>query len=231
MSEPSKLRRVITWLAGGALLASMSFSALLLVAHTEAGKPLLHWMAKAAGCPVDLEGGDPAEVEAFRVQQLKQQMGDERATSHPALVFYLGVSTRDDVRAWATRVAADCKQTRKGSVLSCSAPAGPNELPIEDLHLQFDATDRLVAVDLFRSQGCEQDAVRHLQRLSRQLGERVGPATKTRGELNTDYLADSYRRAAFEYRYRDYRAQISATNLGARGIRVREQYQWAPPSG
>src|SRR5690606_13153525 len=138
---------------------------------------------------------------------------------------------RADVQAWATRAPADCRETRKGSVLSCSAPAGPNELPIEDLHLQFDAGDRLVAVDLFRSQGCEQDAIRHLQRLSRHLEGEVGPATATRGELSSDYLADSYRRAAFEYRYRDYRAQISAPNLGARGIRVREQYQWAPSSG
>jgi hypothetical protein len=39
-----------------------------------------------------------------------------------------------------------------------------------------------------------------------------------------------FRRAAFEYRYREYLAKLSVTNFGGRGIKVREQYQWAPAS-
>jgi hypothetical protein len=197
-------------------------------AHTEAGKPLLHWLANAAGCPVDFEGGDPARVEAFRVHALQQRDGKVVARTHPALNFELGRTTRSEVQQWVSAQGADCSTTRKGSVLSCARVSQGQQLPLEDLHFQFDAEQRLVAVDLFRPQGCGRDAVVHLRELQDQLAERVGPATQVRGTLSADYLARAYRRAAIEYRYDHYTAQISATNLGARGIRVREQYQWAP---
>ncbi len=197
-------------------------------AHTDAGRPLLHWMAKAAGCPADLDGGDPVKVEAFRVDALKERDGEGPALSHPALSFQLGRTTRSDVVRWAAESAASCEATRRGSVLSCEVAAPVDQLPIEDLHLQFDSADRLVAVDLFRAHGCGRDAVTHLRRLGERLSASVGPSTRTRGTLSADYLAHAYRRAAIEYRYARYTAQISAINLGARGIRVREQYQWAP---
>jgi hypothetical protein len=46
--------------------------------------------------------------------------------------------------------------------------------------------------------------------------------------MTTKYLAEPFRRAAIEFRYEDYVARVSATNLGSRGVRVREQYQWLP---
>ncbi len=224
-------RRAVRWVLGCLGGGAMFFCGLMLVAHTDVGRPLLHWMAKSAGCPVDLDGGDPVKAEAFRIDVLKRQAAQAAASSHPAAGFVLGQTTRADVENWAMRVGAQCSDERKGSVMSCRLLEALDELRIEDMHLQFDAQARLVAVDLFRAQSCGADAVSHLRKVGAELTDEVGPATAVRGRLSPQYLSQAYRRAAYEYRYRDYRAQISATNLGSRGIRVREQYQWAPPSG
>lgn len=221
-------RRWLRWFAG-ASIGSLGFVALIGFMHTDLGRPLLHLFAKAAGCPVDLEGANPAKVEAYRVERLRERSGAAEARSPAALDFELGRSTRAEVTHWAERTGARCTETRRGSVLHCSLGATPKTLAIEDLHLQFDAEHRLVAVDLFRAESCAEDAVVHVNAVNGALTERVGPATSRQGELDAEFLQKPYRRAAFEYRYKDYRATVSATNLNARGIRVREQYQWAPP--
>lgn len=224
----TKLRRGI--LRGLVAVAGVSLAAVGLMgfAHTEAGRPLLHFIASSAGCPVDLQGGDPARVEAFRAEQVRQQQGALAPKSRPALGFELGTARRADVEAWAKTVGADCSAQRQGSVLSCRGVTVAKAPTIEDLHLQFDEHDRLVAVDAFRAESCDNDAIAHLQRTSQELTQRVGAATRVDGKLTSAYLAKDYRRSAFSYHYEGYVARISATNLGARGVRVREQYQWLP---
>jgi hypothetical protein len=212
----------------GAAAFSLSAIGLIGFAHTEAGRPLLQFIASSAGCPVDLEGGDPARVEAFRAEQMRELQGALAPKSRPALGFELGAARRADVEAWAKTVGADCSLQRKGSVMSCRGVTASNAPAINDLHLQFDEHDRLVAVDAFRAESCENDAVLHLQRTSADLEQRVGAATRVDGKLTSAYLAKDYRRSAFSYHYEGYVARISATNLGARGVRVREQYQWLP---
>ncbi|HEX2735941.1 MAG TPA: hypothetical protein VHM70_30280 [Polyangiaceae bacterium] len=211
-----------TTLAVGCLIGLIGF------AHTKAGRPLLHLLANTAGCPVDFEGGDPKAVEAFRVDHLLRQEGTAAALSHPALGFELGQSTRADVERWLGSVNARCESTRHDSVLSCDLPARERQPGIDDLHLQFDAENRLVALDLFRPEACSSDAIGHLKQLQRELSRRVGPVTGHAGKLSSSYLESPYRRTAFEYNYKHYVARVSATNLAARGVRIREQYQWAP---
>src|SRR5678816_2230761 len=67
--------------------------------HTPAGRPMLHWLAGRAGCPVgghlEPEARDAAILEARQVFK-----GDAPAASHQALVFTLGETTREASRSW-----------------------------------------------------------------------------------------------------------------------------------
>jgi hypothetical protein len=193
-------------------------------AHTPAGRPLLQALRGAPGCPVSLDQADPAKVEAFRVAQLERRDGSSAAASHPALAWQLGQSRRSDVVT--TLGGADCRSARDDSVLRCK------NLPEsgDDLHLQFDAQDRLVAVDLLRAPSDGPRALVVLERREQELQARVGEATSRSGQRNPAYLSSILRRTASEFRYHRYLATLSAMNYGKRGIRVREQYQWSPSS-
>jgi hypothetical protein len=194
--------------------------------HTDAGKPMLHWFANQAGCPVSFDDSDPAKVEAYRSQRLREKGGDEPALSAPALGFQLGAATKEQVKTWLSSQGVNCDEKRQGSVLQCENVKLTQQPEIANLHLQFDAAERLVAVDVQRTQACGQDAVRHLSKLQKELETDVGPVTAARGQLDAQYLEQaSFQVAATEFRYSNYLAKLSATHLGA-GVKVREQYQW-----
>jgi hypothetical protein len=216
----------------GATIAAISASVTAAIGalHLPALRPLLALVAKTAGCPVDLKGGDPVALERFRVEQLKQRVGDTEARSAPALGFELGVSTRADVLAWLGSEADRCESVAQGSALTCEAVKPPGEPGIDSLYVRFDAGSKLVALDLFRAGDSAHGALAHFARVDRTLGELVGPRTDTRGELHAQYLAAGrYRRVASEFRYKSYVASLSAMNFGSRGVRVRETYQYLPP--
>jgi hypothetical protein len=195
--------------------------------HTEAGKPLLHWFANQAGCPVSFDDSDPEKVEAYRLQRLREKGGATPAASAPALGFQLGVSNKGQVTAWLNERGVRCDAKRQSSVLQCENVKLTGQPEIANLHLQFDASQRLVAVDVQRAAACSQDAVRHLSRLREELVTDVGPVTASRGQLEPEYLDKAaFQVAASEFRYSNYLAKLSATHLGT-GIKVREQYQWA----
>lgn len=195
--------------------------------HTETGKPLLHWFANQAGCPVSFDDADPEKVEAYRLQRLREKGGVMPAASAPALGFQLGVSNKGEVTAWLNERRVHCDDKRQSSVLQCENVKLSGQPEIANLHLQFDASQRLVAVDVQRAPSCSQDAVRHLSKLREGLVTDVGPVTSSRGQLEPEYLDKaSFQVAASEFRYSNYLAKLSATHLGT-GIKVREQYQWA----
>ncbi len=201
-------------------------------AHTPAGKPLLSWLARTAGCPVDLEGGDAAQVEAFRQQQGQRVRGLQLERARPALGFTLGVTTREHVVA-RLGGAIDCAWSRQQTVLRCNDQglrlAGG--VPLADLHLQFNVDGRLVAVDAWHAPLAADQALDRLSQRRAQLDQEVGAFTDSEHPMDANTLAQApLRRTAVAYRYRNYVARISATNLGARGVRVREQYQWFAPT-
>jgi hypothetical protein len=233
MTVSRSMKRVI-----GASALPLALLGLVAFAHTPAGRPLLAALSGAAGCPVSLDAGDPARIEAFRLQQLARRRGVLPEASHAALIFELGTTRKPEVLAWSQRVGAQCRATRSGSVLRCSdvpAQALGQALPaprIDDLHLQFDPSDRLVAVDLFRVGASGSAALAWVDALDRELERRVGKATSEQGEHSGAYLSQrSLNRVARQYSYRNYVAEVSAMNFGTRGVRVREQYQWLAPGG
>jgi len=213
------------------------FGALVGVAHTSFGRPILAWLGGvgvSGGCPLGFDQVDPAAAESFRQEQLAGSDGTVAATTTKALDFELGKTTRADLTRWMVGHRATCRADRQGSVWRCSSFAiTPAAAPTtSDLFLQLDPHDRLVAVDLLRPPTCARDAAATLRASSAALAIQVGPATATRGEADGAWLgAEPMRSATLEFRYLGFVATVSATNLGARGVRVREQYQWSEQQG
>lgn len=203
---------------GTALMGLVGF------AHTPWGRPLLSWLADAAGCPIALDQADPGKVEAFRREHLAARAGTATARAPIAWHFTLGTSRRSDVARELRQRGYDCTEGRGGSVLTCDAGN-------TSAHLQFDAEQRLVAVDRMAEHTSAAQALVELVALRDELRGRVGPETKSFGRPSAEYLTPQrLRRTAFEYRYAAYLAKLSATNMGSeRGYLLRQQYQWLPP--
>lgn len=213
----------------GALLAAV---ALIGLAHTQAGRPLLALLRGAPGCPLDPAAQTPAAIEARRTAGLVAQRGERREHSRPALGFELGRTHRSEVLARVQAQGLRCDSRWNGAALRCMPAPGAvgraGAPSIEDLHLQFDPTGTLVAVDVLRARSTREQALQRLSTLEAELGKNVGPATAEQGDRSARYLRTPLHRAALEYHYQGYVAEVSATNLGSRGVRIREQYQRLP---
>lgn len=215
-------------------VVTVLFFGLVGFAHTEAGRPILAWLSGhgvTGGCPLGLDQVDPAAAEAYRVKQLDKSDGKVAARSSRAMGFALGSTTRADVGLWIGAHAATCEAARAGAVLKCSAyaPVVGGAREATDLYLQFDRDDRLVAIDVMHLPTAADAAVRTFVAATAALEQDVGPATAARGEVEAGWLGGgAMRHAAREFRYAGYVATVSATNTGKAGVRVREQYQWAP---
>lgn len=207
------------------------------VAHTPWGRPLLKLpllssMASKAGCPVGAI--EPADFERVRRTKLKGEVGRDAAKARPALAFTLGQARRADVERWAQSQGADCKAGQVASVLECSDVQQGNSPTISRLRLQFDEQQRLVSVDLFRSASPDEALVARFNGLAEELARNVGPATLTVGEPTVAHVKSSpFQTVVRQYSYQDYVAKTTLVNLGKRGLKLREQYQWlqdTPPA-
>jgi len=228
------VRRILRsrWLHGSVVVSVLLFG-LIGFAHTPAGRPLLNALRGAPGCPVDLTLLSPANVEKARIAAISKRQGTALEASRRALGFELGVTHKGAVLAYMKKHGVACETSREESVLRCTeAPSelSPGSAPrIDDLHMQFDTEQRLVAVDVFRADASSDVAVAWLKAMDEKLTSEVGPATGKHGEASVSFLeAGALRRTANEYRYQGYVAQLSAMRIGKRGVRVREQYQWVP---
>lgn len=228
-----KLERALVRTAAGLGVAAVLGTAIIGVAHTPWGRPLLKLpllsaLAKHAGCPVG--SIEPAAFEQVRRQKLAHDVGLAAAAAHPALAFTLGQTRRVDVEAWAKTERASCKAGFVASVVECDDVVGLGAPPIAHLRLQFDGKERLVGVDLFRADVEGAALVTRFQALARELDGKVGPATSSVGTPTLAFMKRSpLETVVRSYAYRDYVATAMLLNLGKRGLRLREQYQWLPP--
>jgi hypothetical protein len=227
------VKRALVKTAAGLAAATVLCTAIIGVAHTPWGRPLLKLpllsaLAQHAGCPVgEISAKD---FEHVRTTRLKFDVGTDVAGGHPALGFVLGQTERADVDKWVTAEKADCKAGFVSSVLECSNVASPGAPVIERLRLQFDAQARLVSVDLFRSEGTPADMVGRFEALSSELDHSVGAATSVVGTPSVEFVRKSpFQTVVRRYSYSDYVATATLLNLGKRGVRLRETYQWLPP--
>jgi len=203
--------------------------------HTSAGRALL---GGTDGCPWGGSAPSAAKLEELRVKSAAtlKPNGAAHATparARPAFGFVLDQSTRADVTAWATRASATCTEEIGGAALRCEpankTSTAENGVAVSDAFFRFDPRGVLVGIDLMREGTDGEKAATVLTTLSDRISGAAGPPSTVQGTASSAHLAGGYlNRAATEFRFADYAADVSATNLGERGVVVREQYRSIP---
>lgn len=216
------------------IIAAVSVPTLaaVVLTHTSSGRALLG----LGGCPW---GGAPPSAEKLedsRVKSAAPLKTTVRAAARPAFGFVLDKSTRAELTAWGASVGATCKEELRGAALRCEASA-ENEgrpiaaeggIPIRDAFFRFDPRGVLVGVDLMRDGTDGVKAASALTAISERIARDAGPPTTVQGTASPAHLSGYLNRAATEFRFADYAADVSATNLGPQGVVVREQYRSIP---
>lgn len=210
--KAKRITRVLCWLGGGAI----AFVALVGVAHTDLGRPLLALLRGAPGCPIGAEV-DPEGWARARARVTASLRGDSPSPSRSVLDVELG-ATRTEVLAWANDRELRC--TALTERLQCPDP-------VLDGAIRFGFDPQGILVDVERSVRTDrpEHALAAADGLQRDLAATT-PPTRVRGRDTVAYLsAGALRQTEREYRFSDMRARVTATNLGARGYLVRGVYQ------
>jgi len=216
------------------VIAAVSVPALAaaVLTHTSAGRALLG----TGGCPW---GGAPPsaeKLEDFRVKNAAPLKANTRAAARPAFGFELDKSTRAELVAWGKSVGAACTEELGGAALRCESSdpnggrpiAAEGGLAIHDAFFRFDPRGILVGIDLMRDGTDGEKAASVLIAISARIARDAGPPSTVQGSASPQHLSGYLNRAATEFRFADYAADVSATNLGAQGVVVREQYRSIP---
>jgi hypothetical protein len=204
-------------------------TALLGLAHTPAGRPLLARLGgTSSGCPVGAQA-TPAQLEAQRAAAMAPLRGLDPTPSHGALGLAIDTSAPADVRAWAQEHGLTCEKGLIQSAIRCEGSVAAGA--IRDVYARFDEAERLVTLDAFRAGDTGALASARFDERKSRLDAELGPPAETTGEATAAYLeAEPLRRAAIAYRFRDYAADVSAVNHASGGVVVREQYRSIPGS-
>ncbi|HEY4102899.1 MAG TPA: hypothetical protein VGM44_03375, partial [Polyangiaceae bacterium] len=163
----------------------------------------------------------------------RAERGVAAATSRPALGFALDSMTLTEVKSWAEKNRISCEEVRKGSFLRCanvpeSVLNGTGPV-IAELDFGFaPSSERLVNLSAWRSGMTSASAAAEMNAVAQSLKQQLGPPTRESGDRSARYLASGpMRTAVVEYRFRDYIADLSATNIPGRGLMLREHYMSA----
>jgi len=162
----------------------------------------------------------------------RAQRGSEAATSRPALGFALDRMTLADVKAWAESQHVNCEDVR-GGLLRCTdvpvvALGGSGPL-INRLDFGFTLADqRLVNLSAWRNGLTSVAAAAQMDAVVASMRERVGAPSHEEGRRSAQYLAAGpLHTTLVQYRFKDYIADVSATNIPGRGLSLREHYMSA----
>ena len=224
---------LIKKIVGGLMAFALVGTAFMGLLHTKAGRPL---MAKLGmGCPVNKV--TPAQAEAMRQRGLAGLRGVGMAPARPALGLDLDRMTDADVAVWAADQGLDCKSLHKGFVLlqCANVPAsavgeGPSTDKIEQATFAFSPEKKLISVQLFRRGLSGEAAAQILGRIRATLSPRLGAPTDQTGDETAAFLTSGPMKTVVRrYRYSDYVASITASNLPWSGIALSEQYMSAKP--
>ncbi len=187
----------------------------------------------ASGCPWGEGAPSAAKLEEFRHRTAAAlKTSATRAPARPAFGFDLDESTRADVTEWAMRVSATCAEEVGGAAMRCELP--PNNaseehgVAVRDAFFRFDPRGVVVGIDVMRDGADGERAAAVLVTLSDRIARAAGPPQTMRGTADAAHLGSYLDRAAAEFRFADYAADVSATNFGGRGVVIREQYRSIP---
>ncbi len=214
----------------GAAAVTVPLLAITVFAHTRSGAALLG--LGSGGCPWEQAPPSADKLEDFRVKNLATLKATTRAAARPAYGFVLDRTTKAEVTAWGASVGAACGEELGGAAVRCEGKDRP--MPAEgggavhDAFFRFDPKGVLVGVDLMRDGTDVDKAAAVLTSISDRITHEAGPATTVKGTASSAHLAGYLNRAATEFRFADYAADVSATNLGVQGVVVREQYRSIP---
>lgn len=201
--------------------ATMAFAAMALL-HVPGVRARV--LGASAGCPWG-KPPSPKELEESRKQVAATMRTDRRATARPAFGFELDRTTRDAVLAWGKSEGRTCADERGGAALRCESTDAAKGI-VKDAYFRFDPQGRLVGVDLVHEGTDADGAAALVSKLETDVTKAAGTPTAARGAASAAHLGEGYlSQATFEYRFSDYAADITATNLGGQGIVVREQYR------
>ncbi len=213
--------RTLTKLAAFSLLAI----GLIGVMHMPFARNLLR---SAGGCPFPTTDRvlTSVEAEALRQKTLAPAKSLGTAPARPALGFVLEKTTRAEVSSWAASHHLTCTSDRHSSGVTCqNVPAGalpePGSTQVRgSLLLGFDPNDKLVSVHYMSRDASRERVISRSDEATRMLAALSTPITQTGNPTLDRALSQSRRSIAF----RDYTAELSATNMGS-AYALSESYQ------
>lgn len=178
-------------------------------------------------CPMGNANG--ADVEQTRLETVRQVRGATLSKARPALGFVLDATTNDAALVWAEEHKLSCKEERQRTLTKCSnVPAellGEPEGGTADLNLGFNTSGILVNLTAVRRDLAPEIAEKMLAGVVGRMATDLGTPTVASGERTGAFLSGAdLRTATVEYRFSDYMAEVSATNIPQSGIQVREHY-------
>ena len=110
--------------------------------------------------------------------------------------------------------------------MPASAVGEPDSLGVlEEVSFELRASGELVDVETLRRQLTSERGAIVAAQLETTAASTLGAPTQSGGEATSVHLAHGFLSSyVAEHTYSDYRATVSATNMGKTGVMVREQY-------
>jgi hypothetical protein len=157
------------------------------------------------------------------------------APARLALGFELDKMRRSDLAAWAATHQLTCKAISGNENLQrCTdVPAAAVAVQagmagvaaMEEITFEFQASGELVNIQTLRRHLGVAEAARTVGQLERAVATTLGPPSTVAGQPTVEHLSKGVLATyVAEHVFKDYRATVSATNLAATGVMVREEY-------
>ncbi|PRQ00478.1 hypothetical protein [Enhygromyxa salina] len=226
--------RWIKWSALGITVSVLSFVAIVGVAHTPWGRPLLGYLSflgmngMNSGCPIGAEL-DPARAAELRAASLEPLRGATPSVSRRVLGFELGTSRRDEVLTWSRDQGLECSPPPRqpnSSDLRCTGLQLRGTDTRGSVNFSFDPEDRLLDVERAVRVGDAGLATELGSELEVEIAQNSGALSSRHGELTAGYLSRGpLSQSAAEFRFEDMRAQVIVTNMGDGAFSIRGIHQ------
>ena len=182
-----------------------------------------------ADCPFASQ--DPRALEDQRRAGVAPLRGERPAPSEAKVAgaFELEKTSPAEVRSREERGGAQCEEELGGALLRCisGASATPQSRAQEvssELVARFDPEGRLVGVDRV-TYGVSSVRASEALDSRRGGGSPWGAPSHEWGESSASYLGSPLRQAGVTYRFSDVAVDVTVTNMGERGLLLREQWR------
>lgn len=183
MSTDHLIRRRMLQVVGGLSILGASFVAVVGVAHTDFGRPLLRYIPGMGACPLDAAALTAEERMRVRGEQLAAVAGEGAAPSRAVLAFELGVTTRADLDQWAVTHDLVCAPSRSMSLRCDGVPAAAlGGTGFDELSFELSPRDVLLAVEGSATVADADGAAKWIARRDELLRGALGEPTQTRGD-------------------------------------------------